>query len=388
MASPADASCSGNYPGVRRPNSLRRHLRAVFLTHHRLSPATRSHLRAVAGLGVELTAIIPSRGSGGTQLQHEPDTGLRVLPIASRGDPSAPAGFRWKRSALRRALHEARPDVVHVDVEPHLPGASAGLHEARRLGAAATAATALQSRDALSWRERRRRRRNLRQARGIHAATPRAAALAGEEADAPILMAPRTGVIAPSEVTPFTPDGLVIAFGGRLVPARGLDLLLRASVGIGGNWHLLVAGGGPAQPELEGLAERLGVSGRVTWLGSLPAGEREELWSRADCAIVPSREENAPVDHAAIGALQAMAAGRPVVATRTGALPEFLGASGILVEPDDTAALTAALQQLHDDPDLRQSLGSAARQRVLEHYSTQAVARRAVDLWRQLLAGV
>ena len=386
--SPADASCSGVYPGVRRPNHLRRHLRAIFLTLQRLSPATRSQLRAVAGLGVELTAIIPSRDSGGVQLQHEMDGGLRVLPIASRGDPSDPAGFRWKRSALRRALHEARPEVVHLDVEPHLPAASAVMREARHVGAAVTAATAVQSRAALSWRERRRRSRNLRQARGIHAATPRAATLVGEEAEAPTLMAPRIGVIAPAEVAPFSPDGMVMAFGGRLVPARGLDLLLRSSVGVGGNWHLLVAGGGPAQPELESLAERMGISGRVSWLGSLPAGERAELWSRADCAVVPSREENAAVDHAAIGALQAMAAGRPVVATRTGAVPEFVGDSGILVEPDDTAALTAALQQLHDDPALRQSLGAAARQLVLEHYSTQAVARRAVELWRRVVAGV
>jgi glycosyltransferase involved in cell wall biosynthesis len=159
-------------------------------------------------------------------------------------------------------------------------------------------------------------------------------------------------------------------------------------VGIGGNWQLLVAGGGPGQPELENLAERLGISGRVAWLGSLPAGERAELWSRADCAVVPSREEDSAVDRAAIGALQAMAAGRPVVATRTGATPEFVGDCGLVVDADDAAALTAALQRLHDDPALRQSLGAAARQRVLEHYSTQAVARRAVDLWRQAVGAV
>ena len=275
-----------------------------------------------------------------------------------------------------------------MDVEPHLPMASSVLAEARRLGATVTAATALESRASLSWRERRRRSRTLRQARGIHAATPRAAALAGEETDALLLMAPRTGVIVPSEVAPFTPDGLTMAFGGRLVPARGLDQLLRAAVGIGGNWQLLVAGGGPGQPEFENLAERLGISGRVAWLGSLPAGERAELWSRTDCAVVPSREEDSAVDRAAIGALQAMAAGRPVVATRTGATPEFVGDCGLVVDADDAAALTAALQRLHDDPALRQSLGAAARQRVLEHYSTQAVARRAVDLWRQAVGAV
>lgn len=266
--------------------------------------------------------------------------------------------------------------------------ASVALAEVRRLGATSIAGTSLESRASLSWRERRRRMRNLRQARGIHAATPRASALAGEEADGLMLMAPRTGVITPSAVAPFTPDGLTMAFGGRLVPARGLDQLLRSAVGISGNWHLLVAGGGPAQPELESLAERLGISGRVSWLGSLPAGERAELWGRADCAVVPSRAEDAAVDHAAIGALQAMAAGRPVVATRTGATPEFVGDCGLLVDPDDAAALTSALQQLHDDPEFRQSLGAAARQRVLEHYSTQAVARRTVHLWHQAVAGV
>lgn len=363
-------------------------MRAAFLSFHRLSPATRSQLRALSALGAEITAILPERGKGAGQQQHGLDGELRIIPVASHGDPSDLAGCRWKRSGLRRALQEAQPDVVHVDIEPHLRLASAGFAEARRLGIAATAGTALESRTSLSWREQRRRRRNLRQARGIHATTPRAAALAGEAHDAPMLMAPRIGVIAPSELAPFGAEGLTMAFSGRLIPARGLDQLLRASVSINGSWQLLVAGGGSAQPELEALAERLGLSGRVSWLGSLPPDERTELWNHADCAVVPSREHDAAVDHAGTGALQAMAAGRTVVATRTGALPEFVGDAGILVNAADPAALTAALQRLVDDPGLRQELGSAARQRVLEHYSTQAVARRTVDLWRQALARV
>lgn len=336
-------------------------VRAAFLSHSSLSPATRAQLHAFAALGVEVTAIIP---------------------------PSDHPRDRWKRGALRRALQDAAPDVVHLDLEPHLPLASMALAEARRLGFATTVVTALESDSSLTWRERRRRGRNLREARGIHAATPGAATLAGQVGNAPLLMAPRTGVVAPSGIAPFDQDGLTMAFSGRLVPARGLDQLLRAAVDIAGSWQLLVAGGGPAQPELETLAERLGISGRISWLGSLPADERAEIWGRADCAVVPARRTNTPVDQASTGALQAMAAGRPVVATRTGALPEFIGDSGILVDDDDLEALTAALQRLRDDPELRQSLGAVARRRVLERYSTHAVAQRLLDLWRQIVGGV
>lgn len=363
-------------------------MRAAFLTHHRLSPATRSQLRAVSALGIDVTAIIPARDSCGGQPQYGMEGEVRVVPVASRGNSSEPRSFRWKRSAIRRALQEARPDVIHVDVEPHLRMTSALLGEARRLGVAVTAGTALESRASLTWRERRRRSRNLRQARGIHAATPRAAALAGEERDAPILMAPRVGVITPSEVAPFSPEGLSMAFSGRLVPELGLDQLLRAAVGINGTWQLLVAAGGPAQPELEALAERLGISGRVAWLGALPLEERAGLWSRADCAVDSWSETDAPVGRQGIAALQAMAAGRPVVATRTDTMTEFVGDTGLLVDPGDPAPMASALQRLLDDTELRQSLGAAARQRVMERYSTQAVARRAVDLWHQALSGV
>lgn len=350
-------------PGLEwgHPRGIFCDVRTAFLSPGNLSSAARAQLRAFAALGVVVTAIIP---------------------------PSDHPRHRWKRGALRRALQDAAPDVVHVDVEPHLPLASMALAEARRLGIAATVTTALETEGALAWRERRRRSRNLQEARGIHAATPGAATLAGQAASTLLLMAPRTGVVTPSEVAPFDPDGFIMAFSGRLAQARGVDQLLRSAVGIVGSWQLLVAGGGPAQPELEALAERLGISGHVSWLGSLPAEERAELWSRVDCAVVPTREMNAPVDQASTGALQAMAAGRPVVATRTGALPEFVGDTGILVDADDPPALTAALQQLRDDPALRQSLGAAARRRVLEQYSTHAVARRSVELWRQIVDGV
>ncbi|HEU4799738.1 MAG TPA: glycosyltransferase [Gemmatimonadales bacterium] len=363
-------------------------MRTAFLSRNTLSSATRAQLRAFAALGVEVTAIIPARDAGGTTQQYQLDGTLRVVPVSTIGEPSDHARHRWKRGALRRALQAAAPDVVHVDVEPHWPLASTALAEARRLGIAATVATALESERSLAWRDRRRRGRSLREARGIHAATPGAATLAGEKRDTPLLMAPRIGVVTPSEIAPFDPDGLTMAFSGRLVPARGLDQLFRAAVGIMGSWQLLVAGGGPAQPELETLAERLGISGRVAWLGALPADERAQLWSRADCAVVPASDVDAPVDQACTGVLQAMAAGRPVVATRSGALPEFLGDTGILVNADDPPALTAALQRLQDDPALRQSLGAAARRRVLERYSTQAVAQRSVELWRQIVDGV
>jgi glycosyltransferase involved in cell wall biosynthesis len=363
-------------------------VRAAFLSRSTLPSATRAQLRAFSALGVEVTALIPGRDAGGSAQQYELDGALRVVPVSTGGDPADHARHRWKRGALRRALQDAAPDVVHVDVEPHWLLASTALAEARRLGIAATVATALETERSLAWRERRRRARSLREARGIHAATPHAAALAGEKRDTPLLMAPRIGVLTPFEVAPFDPDGLTMAFSGRLVPARGLDQLLRAAVGITGSWQLLVAGGGPAQPELEALAERLGISGRVAWLGALPADERAELWSRVDCAVVPARGVDAPVDQASTGALQAMAAGRPVVATRSGALPEFVGDTGILVDAGDRPALTAALQRLRDDLALRQSLGAAARRRVLEQYSTHAVAQRSVELWRQIVDGV
>jgi glycosyltransferase involved in cell wall biosynthesis len=179
--------------------------------------------------------------------------------------------------------------------------------------------------------------------------------------------------------------GLAIGFIGRLVPERGLDLLFRACVGFTGKWTLTVVGTGPSQEELEALAERLGISARISWLGPLPREAVDQVWPHLDCVVFPARTTPRWVATAARGALHAMANGVPVVATDSGALPEIVGDTGRIVPEEDVPALNGALEALYADRAECERLGAAGRRRIMEEFSDEAVASKTLVFWRSLM---
>jgi glycosyltransferase involved in cell wall biosynthesis len=178
--------------------------------------------------------------------------------------------------------------------------------------------------------------------------------------------------------------GLALGFVGRLIPEKGLDLLFRAAVKLVGRWTITVVGTGPAQEELEGLAERLGIAGRVTWLGALPRSGVEEVWPKLDVLVTPSRTTPRWIEVFPRAPLEAMAHGIAVVGSAAGAIPEIVGDAGIVVPEEDVGALADALQRLHDTPAEHQRLGAAARQRVVDRYTDAAVARDTLAFWREV----
>ena len=109
---------------------------------------------------------------------------------------------------------------------------------------------------------------------------------------------------------------------------------------------------------------------------------KADLLASSACVVLPSHREGLP-----LVLLEAMAAGRPVVATSVGGVPEAVrdGIEGLLVQPRDPGGLAAAIERVLDDPSLADSLGRAGRRRVLEEYSAAAVARRIGDLYEEVL---
>ena len=108
---------------------------------------------------------------------------------------------------------------------------------------------------------------------------------------------------------------------GRLVPEKGLDILFRACVKLLGKWTLTVVGSGPAQEELEALAERLGIAARVTWMGALPPDELRKLWPDLHCLAVPSRTTQRWVETFHQPLIEAMGHGVTVVGSDSGVIP-------------------------------------------------------------------
>jgi glycosyltransferase involved in cell wall biosynthesis len=174
---------------------------------------------------------------------------------------------------------------------------------------------------------------------------------------------------------------LILAVG-RLKAPKDFSTLVRALGRLpSDSFDALIVGDGPDRPRLEDEIRALGLAGRVAF-----AGERRdvpELLAGADVFVLPSRSEGHPVS-----LLEAMAAGVPVVASRVGGVPEQIadGATGLLVEPGDSAALAAALRRLTADPSLRRRLGAAGRLRAERAFDLAAFRRAHLEVYSRELA--
>lgn len=130
--------------------------------------------------------------------------------------------------------------------------------------------------------------------------------------------------------------------------------------------HFVVIGDGPRRGALEELVAQLGLNGSVHFLGTRP--DVPELLSLVDVVLLTSRMEANPVS-----ILEALAVGKPVVATRVGSVPQTVsdGEVGFLVEPGDAAAMAARVVELLEQPKLAAAFGAAGRRQVCERWSLE-----------------
>jgi glycosyltransferase involved in cell wall biosynthesis len=181
------------------------------------------------------------------------------------------------------------------------------------------------------------------------------------------------------DLPPGAPRLLEVA---RLCDVKGQRELIRALARLERkDAVVLLAGedleaGGAFRRELEREAEAQSVSDRVQFLGY--SSDVAGLVEAADIFVLPSWVEGLP-----LGVLDAMARGKPVVATAVGGTPELVadGETGLLVPPRDVDALVHALDELLRDSDLARQLGEAGRTRVLDEFSADAAAEQVLRLY-------
>ena len=182
-------------------------------------------------------------------------------------------------------------------------------------------------------------------------------------------------------------DGPVV-FVGRLAAVKGVPLLLEAMDRVCAARpaaRLVLAGDGPERAAIEAAARDLPhLGGAVRFTGYLSQAEIAELLGTASMLVLPSFAEGVPVV-----LMEAMAAGKPVVATQVGGVAELVrdGASGRIVPPGDADALHDAIIALLDDPGARARMGRAGRRTVTEAFATEAEAARLGALFDHALGG-
>jgi glycosyltransferase involved in cell wall biosynthesis len=179
------------------------------------------------------------------------------------------------------------------------------------------------------------------------------------------------------------PDAFLVGNVGRLAPQKGQRHLIEAMPLLLERIptaHAVIAGGGDLEPFLRELAEELEVDERVHVLG--PRQDVPALMHALDVFAMPSIWEGF-----GLVLLEAMAAGKPIVASRTATIPEVVldNETGLLVPAGDPPALAQALARLAEDRELARRLGEAGRERLQKHFSIEKMVGDTETLYRELL---
>jgi len=178
----------------------------------------------------------------------------------------------------------------------------------------------------------------------------------------------------------------VVLGTGRLIYYKGFEVLLEAMAQVEG--HLVLVGDGPLRGALEARAKTLGILQRVTFAGEIHQREIPAWYRAADVFALPSIARS---EAFGIVQLEAMASGLPVVNTELDSGVPFvslLGQTGLTVPPRDPSALASALNTLLDDGALRIKFGNQARERVLEHFTSERMVRDLRAIYREASVSV
>ena len=177
-------------------------------------------------------------------------------------------------------------------------------------------------------------------------------------------------------------SALVVISVGRATPQKGQGTLLEAArllLDRALDVHVLLAGDGPWRPRYEALARELGLQGRAHFLGDRP--DVPALLGAADVLALPSLHEGF-----GLALVEALACGVPVVASRTGPIPELVreGETGFLIEPGNAAELAASLAVLLRDDGRRREMGEIGREDAVARFSLPGMVRQLEGLYERV----
>jgi glycosyltransferase involved in cell wall biosynthesis len=180
----------------------------------------------------------------------------------------------------------------------------------------------------------------------------------------------RTGHVDSNTARKFT-----IGYVGRIVPEKGVDMLLRAAAGLQVSFQLVIVGNGPQKKELQSLAMKLSLSERIAWIHHVPHPEVPNLLYMMDVLVLPSRTTRTWKEQFGRVLVEAMACGTAVVGSDSGEIPPVIGEAGLVFREGNVEDLREKLGILvHSD--VREKLITKGLRLVEQRYSIPVIARK------------
>jgi glycosyltransferase involved in cell wall biosynthesis len=383
-------------------------VRVVMVSKALVVGAYQRKLEELAQQGdIVLTVIVPEAWREGRKLArleraHTQGYDLQVAPLAFNGQ------FHLHfYPTLGRLLRQLRPDILHMDEEPYNLATWLGVRQGQAVGARSLFFTWQNLRRRYPWPFSGFERATFRRAGHAIAGNPTAAdVLRAKGYRGPVTVIPQFGVDPnifsprPTDSRPRTPtdndnpssfvvrpSSFTIGYAGRLVPEKGVDILLRACARLPRtlDWALRLLGDGPERPHLRDGARDLGIEERVVFLGQIPSTHMPKFYQMLDVLVVPSLSRPNWVEQFGRVLTEAMACGVPVVGSASGEIPWVIGDAGRIFPEGDADELAGILAELADDPARHAALAAAGRARVLARFTQAQIAAETAAVYRAML---
>ncbi len=179
--------------------------------------------------------------------------------------------------------------------------------------------------------------------------------------------------------------GFTVGFIGKLETQKGVLDLIRAAGRLSGDFHLLIIGNGPLRPRAGRLVAELGLTGKTRFIPAAGYDKMPGYLNCLDVLVLPSVTLPGLKEQFGRVLIEAMSCSVPVIGSDSGEIPNVIGDGGLTFPEGDPAALAERIVMLRRDPDRARELGRKGRRRVEAEFSWEAIARRQVEVYRQLL---